>query len=220
MISLFGLLKKNVQAQDKLIDKYIDIPSDYTRLEYIEKNMESGHVNTNYIPTVSTRVNFSFMVNDWFSSTTNKLFGMDMYSGFSDAYVVGINAARKFYFYNYSSACTTDVTPTFNTKYEIDLSYGKAILNGTEYTLTPNQTEAKSNLPLYLFAVNVPSGVDQNYLRKELCGRIYRTKIYEGSRLKMDLIPVYNKKTQYYGFFDVVNNEFHQASNKTAFSGK
>lgn len=198
----------------------MDIPSNIEVLSYVEKNKNNGYVDLNYYACTVTKVKSSFMLTDWFSTTTNRIMGVDQ-SRAVGAFSFGINASssgRHIYGYLFSGSVNTGIVPKLNTKYDVELSMGNIILNSTVHSISdvdPDKPRAIESF--YLFKSNYPG--DSNSAKKELCGRIYRTKIWEGNQIVRDLIPAKNKTTGYYGFYDAYNKLFYPASNKTAFTG-
>lgn len=179
---------------------------EYTELEYLESTGEQ-YLALNYIPTEKTGLYIKVSTNgigDMIicgsrndATTHTRLYLSSTYSSSNQKEPL-ISIGRGTYMYLQADgsfiSMSSDLKVPFNTVYEqytnykdskvtkfIDSTRDITSVTIPELTFTPNQ-------PLFMFAGNI-AGV-ANYFYK---GRIYKSKVTEGDKVVMDLIPVLDK---------------------------
>jgi len=108
-------------------------------------------------------------------------------------------------------------TTAINTKYRLQFGAGYGYTqNGVKTNLGGNSNTATS-LHILMFAASAGSNSPYSWGGYGQ-GRIYTFKIYNGSTLVRDFVPVQNLKTGEYGMFDKVNHVFYGNAGSGAFT--
>lgn len=178
------------------------VDSSYTRLSYIESDGTSGsHLNTDLKAYTNTNLEIKFQPAAAFAAshhvimgscreTNSNNLGIDMYTA--------DDAASNGRIYTGSTFIEGNFTTGIN---EVKLNGTNCNVNGTDYTVTRGTFSYNYNL--YLFAE-----LHQSSARYRCAGRIYYVKIWRGTTLVGDFIPVLNNLTGEYGMLNLVNNTF------------
>lgn len=136
--------------------------------------------------TGSTKYETSVVLTNINQNNYNSLFGARIDHDGAEAYYIGITRNGVAYSCIGGNKKESLCSLSINTRYDIvsDPSTGW-IINGTTYNSAANNTSTRSLYNCYLYSLN-QSGINiENTAMK-----IYYFKIYEGSVLMMDLIPV------------------------------
>lgn len=177
------------------------LPSDYTRLNYIQSS-GSQYINTGITPTANTRVVMDFQLTT--ADTGNRaLFavaGQFSFRWYGSSSVFRSNGSDSKDFSNTISG--TD-------RHTVDKTATTCTLDGT-YSVT-NSAGSVSN-PLYLLAQNTGSGVS-NYASAKL----YSCKIYENGSLVRDFVPCTNASGTV-GLYDMANGAFYSNAGSGTFT--
>ena len=152
------------------------LPSGYTKLAYIQAT-GSQYINTRVTPGAATTVVADFQVTEKRSSN-NDIFG-----------VVGQFSFRQYAnssYFRTASGSTADFATSVDIldRHTVKKTMTETVVDDTASVTTTAATVSK---PLYLFAYNTGSGV-QNYGYL----KIYSCKIWDGDELVMDLTPCKN----------------------------
>ena len=180
--------------------------AEYTELEYLESD-GGQYIDLDYVPTAETGLYIKVSTNgqgDMIvcgsrndATTHTRLYLSSTYSSANQKEPL-ISIGRGTYMYLQSDGSlvtmTSDLKVPFNTVYEqytnymnskvtrfVDSTRDVTSVTIPELTFTPNQ-------PLFMFAGNI--GGVANYFYK---GRIYKSRVTEGNKVVMDLIPVLDK---------------------------
>lgn len=167
------------------------LPSGYTKLAYIQAT-GSQYINTRVTPGAATTVVADFQVTEKRSSN-NDIFG-----------VVGQFSFRQYAnssYFRTASGSTADFATSVDIldRHTVKKTMTETVVDDTASVTTTAATVSK---PLYLFAYNTGSGV-QNYGYL----KIYSCKIWDGDELVMDLTPCKNGAGTI-GLYDSVGAQF------------
>lgn len=181
----------------------------YDELEYIEST-GSQYINTNYLPTTDTRIVFDVQATDL--------------NGKWLAFYGCRNGSLSHQFALYSND---------GTRYRNNFGPDLGIYGGTPTTerilvdqtgpqlkinnaviITHPQTDLNSQDELFLLAVNTHGRIEF-----PIKARIYSCKIYTGSTLSLNLVPVRKKENGEIGLLDKVNNIFYKNYTTGSFIG-
>lgn len=172
------------------------LSSEYQQVEYIESS-GGQYIDTGVKGNNNTRADISFRtktvgnsqaVFGYFVGGYNKT--LFLYSSGDKHFQVGYGA-----FQNLSDSWVD------NTKYEISLSNGKIIINGTEMTIT-EASDFTTDENLLLFKISGSTGGGMPI-------QLYNFKIYNGDTLVRNFIPCYKISNNEIGLYDIVNNVFY-----------
>lgn len=187
--------------------EHVDSP--YTRLSYIESDGTTGsYLNTGIKAYTNTNLEIKFQSAAAFAAshhvimgccreTSSNNLGIDMYTA--------DDAASNGRVYTGSTNIEGNFTSGIN---EVALNGTTCTVNGTDYSVT--RSTFSYNYNIYLFAE-----LHQSSARYRCAGRIYYVKIWRGSTLVGDFIPVKNNQTNEYGFLNLVDDTFHTNTNIT-----
>ena len=201
------------------------IPSQYTRVEYIQSH------GTEYIDTTEYRTvteygsdNPNLSKDDFYikvKQDTNKN-GMPFGSCYTNKnsiwlYYYDSPKAINLYYYNKSGTqrSTSVLSPWDTNAHEINYRSGTVYCDGTKKsTLTISDVE-NSRYGLYLFSSRNNDGTPG----WKFTGKIYRFKWWKNKAVQYDMIPVYDTVSRKYGLYDMVSGQFFGNKGTGAFSG-
>lgn len=204
---------------------------DFVRVEYIE-NTSTAYINTGIKGNNNIKIDAVLLFN---ITAAQFVYG----SRRGDTMTASGNYAYLFYTNgtSYFGTCVgrtvsqiSDYIPETNKKYhlngtmrnlniiynDIDEETGEEVektINITNSDSTPASANEKVS---YIFNINSKSGISVN---NGLKGRVYSFKIYSGSTLVRDYIPMYQISTDTYGLWDRVTEEFYTSPNGVKFTG-
>lgn len=177
------------------------LPSAYEQLTYIESDSSHQYINLNYIPTMQTgvkaHVEYTSLASD------NYFIGCRDDSGNTRFWLGIAGNALRGAIGNWGSS---GIPAVANKKYLFTFNLNcdkKQGLDDNIKDLTMVE-EFEPERPMYLFAPN-NKGI-ANY--GSAC-KIYDCKIYEGSKLVMDLVPAKRKIDNIVGMYDLVTETFY-----------
>lgn len=204
---------------------------DFVRVEYIE-NTSSAYINTgvNVLNSKYFDIDISFSVlnrNNYIigqrkkdntitgsantmdgilvNTSNNFETGVAMTDAINTDYIVEVDKRYRI------SGDYKNVTVTYTEVDEEtseDTQQSFTITNGGVYTNNHNQI-------LYLFNINQPTFNTAN----AMCGKMYGCKLYNGTVLLRDFIPMYQISTDTYGLWDRVEKKFYTSPNGVKFTG-
>lgn len=173
---------------------YDSLPSGYILATYIEAS-GSQYIDTGVIPSTDIGIEVDFMLTtEQSSSSTGGIVSVEQVWP-SNMYSIDAWA------YRYGTAYKTH-TLTPNVKYHSVLQNGIFYQDGVAI-LTGANGKA-STIPLYMFAVNTPSGA-----KEYANARIYYCKLYSGGSLVRDYLPCVEEATGKIGMFDLQDGIFY-----------
>lgn len=181
----------------------------YYELEYIEST-GSQYINTNYIPKTNTRMVFDVQATD-LNGEWLTFYGCR--SGSLDQQFALYSNNKTRYRSNFGpDAGIYGGTPTTE-RILIDQTGPQLKINNTVIITHPS-IELNSQDALFLLAVNTHGRIEL-----PIKARIYSCKIYTGTNLSLDLIPVRKKENGEIGLLDKVNNVFYKNYTTGSFIG-
>lgn len=185
--------------------------SDYTMVEYI--NFTRGQIiNSGVIPTRDTTTQVTFKT----SIGETWLFGSRTSYNATDTYAMHLYTERNSLWYQIASASTPQQSYNFSgNKVTVKVDKNYMWVNGTQLNSTAFSSSgfATSSWPLYFGGINEKgSGTDRPF-----AGQIYDIKIWQGSTLVRDFVPVVRNSDRVAGFYDKVENKFYTNSGTGSF---
>lgn len=177
--------------------------SDYTMVEYI--NFTRGQIiNSGVIPTRDTTTQVTFKT----SIGETWLFGSRTSYNATDTYAMHLYTERNSLWYQIASASTPQQSYNFSgNKVTVKVDKNYMWVNGTQLNSTAFSSSgfATSSWPLYFGGINEKgSGTDRPFT-----GQIYDIKIWQGTTLVRDFVPVVRNSDRVAGFYDKVENKFY-----------
>lgn len=176
--------------------------SPYTMLSYIESDGTSGsHLNTGLRAYQNTGIDIKFNPAVEFTATHHVICGSCRETGSNNTGIdmyTPADATGNGTIYTGTTNITANFVAGDN---EVKLHGTTCNVNGTDYTVT--RQNLSYNYNLYLFAE-----LHQSSTRYRCAGRIYYVKIWRGTTLVGDFIPVLNNLTGEYGMLNLVDDTF------------
>lgn len=188
-----------------------DAVEEYQRVEYLD--FTGGQIiNSGVIPTRDTTTQVTFK-----TSTDGKwLFGSRTNYGSTDTYAMHLYTAGNSLWFQIASSSTPQQSYNFSgnkVTVKVDKNYmwvnGKQ-LNSTAFSSSGFTT---SSWPLYFGGINEKgSGTDRPFT-----GQIYDIKIWQGSTLVRDFVPVVRSRGGVAGMYDMVEGKFYANAGSGSF---
>ena len=178
---------------------------EYQVLDYIEMNGKQ-YIDTGYKGhTTKTRYETKIVPSD--VTTTQALFGSRNTVNISNGdnclvFIIGGNLRLDWV--NGDGRVPMNVAATVNTPYEINITRGKATVNGTQYTHTNSTQVAQSH---NFLIGNITNGSSATY-SNGFMGKLYYSKLYENDILVRDLVPCLRKTDGKVGMYDHITKTF------------
>lgn len=184
------------------------VPSGYTELEYLICD-GSQYIDTGIIGKSGIKVSGSFLLSE---SQTSQLVGSFNGTRF---YCLSFNSDVPRYGYINWYNATSAVSVGTKYSYTVDFSQGSQslVLNGSTVISSSEATSVNTNRALFLGCYN-DNGTPSEYF----IGRIYPTKIYDGSSLVADYVPAFSP-SGVAGFYDNVSSTFISSSGSAFVAG-
>lgn len=177
--------------------------SDYTMVEYINFTAKQL-INSGVVPTRDTTTQVTFKT----STDGTWLFGSRTSYGATDTYAMHLYTERNSLWYQIASASTPQQSYNFSgNKVTVKVDKNYMWVNGTQLNSTAFSSSgfATSSWPLYFGGINEKgSGTDRPFT-----GQIYDIKIWQGTTLVRDFVPVVRNSDRVAGFYDKVENKFY-----------
>lgn len=177
--------------------------SDYTMVEYINFTAKQL-INSGVVPTRDTTTQVTFKT----STDGTWLFGSRTSYGATDTYAMHLYTERNSLWYQIASASTPQQSYNFSgNKVTVKVDKNYMWVNGTQLNSTAFSSSgfATSSWPLYFGGINEKgSGTDRPF-----AGQIYDIKIWQGTTLVRDFVPVVRNSDRVAGFYDKVENKFY-----------
>lgn len=164
------------------------LPAIYERIEYIV-NEVGAYFDTDYVIQINPKVEITYRCR---TNADSDLFGF--VNGIQYVYNPSDikNAYLKYNFKSTSVNITSDISNPIAVSYSNELIYNETVKYKFEYS----DTVKEHSIFLYK-SRGVSAPVE-----------VYKMNIYDGDILKCSLLPVKNKETNVYGFYDVIRNRF------------
>lgn len=175
------------------------LPAIYERIEYIV-NEVGAYFDTDYIIQINPKVEITYHCR---TGSDSDLFGF--VNGIQYVYnPFGIkNAYLKYNFKSTFVNITSDISNPIAVSYSNELIYNETVKYKFEYS----DTVKEHSIFLYK-SRGVSAPVE-----------VYKMNIYDGDILKCSLLPVKNKETDVYGFYDVIRNRFFTSQTNKKLNG-
>ncbi len=202
---------KPYQSQTYPIYLGANLPSNYTKVEYIQSS-GTQYIDTNYKPTTNDRVECSM---EYTTLSNQSIYGT--YSG--DVLEVFGNSVTNMWEYRDNTAWVSSTSSTSaNTKYDVEFYYGRSnqylkVNNEIVVSSTHSFTNATSSINAYIFGRNNNNSVQANAYIK-----LYSMKIYSNEVLVRNFIPCYRNSDNEIGLYDLVNNTFYTNAGTETFA--
>lgn len=185
--------------------------SDYTMVEYI--NFTRGQIiNSGVIPTRDTTTQVTFKT----SIGETWLFGSRTSYNSTDTYAMHLYTESNSLWYQIASASTPQQSYNFSgNKVTVKVDKNYMWMNGTQLNSTAFSSSGftTSSWPLYFGGINSSgSGTDRPF-----AGQIYDIKIWQGTTLVRDFVPVVRNSDGVAGLYDKVENKFYTNSGTGSF---
>lgn len=189
-----GYLRRNLINQQNNL-----LPAIYERIEYIVNDV-GAYFNTDYVIQINPKVEITYQCN---TNNDSDLFGF--INGIQYVYnPAGIkNAYLKYNFKSTSVNITSDISNPIAVSYSNELIYNETVKYKFEYS----DTVKEHSIFLYK-SRSVSAPVE-----------VYKMNIYDGDILKCSLLPVKNKETNVYGFYDVIRHRFFTSQTSKKLNG-
>ena len=193
-------------VKEILIPSPDDIPG-YTRVEYVQSTNNDCSVDLGFIPTTATKIDLDFMITKCNYTGWSPFFGVR--GANTNTYFAGfINGTSTKFSPNYGGfdpGNNSTVTISLNVKHNIRNNAGTFYFDNTFYSvISTTNTLVTSTQTFSLFCTHNTDG----YYTRNIEMRVYSLKIYEGSSLIRNLVPVKNS-SNVYGLYDLVNSVFY-----------
>lgn len=189
-----GYLRRNLINQQNNL-----LPAIYERIEYIV-NEVGAYFDTDYIIQINPKVEITYHCR---TGSDSDLFGF--VNGIQYVYnPSGIkNAYLKYNFKSTPVNITSDISNPIAVSYSNELIYNETVKYKFEYS----DTVKEHSIFLYK-SRSVSAPVE-----------VYKMNIYDGDILKCSLLPVKNKETNVYGFYDVIRHRFFTSQTSKKLNG-
>ena len=189
-----GYLRRNLINQQNNL-----LPAIYERIEYIV-NEFGAYFDTDYVIQINPKVEITYRCR---TNADSDLFGF--VNGIQ--YVYNPFGIKRIYLkYNFKSTSvniTLDTTNPITVSFSNELIYNETVKYKFEY----NDTVKDHSIFLYK-SRNVSAPTE-----------VYKMDIYDGDILKCSLLPVKNKETNVYGFYDIIRNRFFTSQTSKKLKG-
>lgn len=168
---------------------------------YLQSDANSW-INTGVNPTSTTNFEMKYSINSISAETVFFGNGTHGYYNQGNNYSLDMNASGKLlYTFKSNGYYTSDYVATANTPFVVRLFGNNFYINDTAYDAY--RASSHANIPLYLFCRNLNNAPGTG----RYAGRLYYCKIYDGTTVIRDFVPVSYDGTL--GLLDRVNMQFY-----------
>ena len=184
--------------------------ADYKKIESL-KFTGKEYINTGVIPTANTKVEATFK-----TSTNEKwLFGSRTAYGNADTYALYLVTGSNSIWFQYAGTGPSQksVSAYSGQKSTITVNNNSIYWNGTLLSTFSVGTLSSATYPMFLGDINNNGAKDG----RSFVGDIYSFKIWEGSTLIRDFVPVVRSSDGVAGLWDSVEGKFYQSSSSKQF---
>lgn len=189
-----GYLRRN------LINQYNNLlPAIYERIEYIV-NEVGAYFDTDYVIQINPKVEITYHCR---TVSDSDLFGF--VNGIQYVYNPS-NIKNAYLKYNFKSTfvnITSNISSPIVVSYSNELIYNETVKYKFEYSDTVKDHS------IFLYKSRGNSAPVE----------VYKMNIYDGDILKCSLLPVKNKETNVYGFYDIIRNRFFTSQTSKKLNG-
>lgn len=189
-----GYLRRNLINQQNNL-----LPAIYERIEYIVNDV-GAYFDTDCVIQISPKVKITYRCR---TNADSDLFGF--VNGIQYVYnPAGIkNAYLKYNFKSTSVNITSNISNPISIIYSNELIYNEIVKYKFEFSDTVN------NHSIFLYKSRSASAPVE----------VYKMDIYDSNILKCSLLPIRNKETNVYGFYDIIRNRFFTSQTNKKLNG-
>ncbi|GEM_PF-1749269 len=180
-----------------------DVVEEYQRVEHLDFT-GSQYINTGIIPTANTKVETTFKT----STNSRWLFGSRTSTSATNIYAVYFNSATLLWYQIRMSGDAKSVDNYFNKISYLTTTRSEFILNGKTTSGFGTDALGSSTWPMYIGSVNTAGKADGTSGR-HFVGELYSFKIWDGTTLVRDFVPVVRSRDGVAGLYDMVENKFY-----------
>ncbi len=189
----------------------------YTMVEYIEAN-GGAWLDTGFNPDSNTTVDATIMMTG--NNNHQTLFGARNAVSGTPAFSLceGHDKNTNLLYYYGAAGQWYEMgkkSLTRDVSYDVHLGPDAVTVSNDFFSSTTPSAEFSVDVSLYIFAYHHDSDV----VYGDTQGRIYSFRIYDGSTLVRDYIPVYDATNGVYGLYDLVNGNFISSIGTAQFTG-
>lgn len=182
-----------------------DAVEEYKRVEHLDFT-GSQYINTGIIPTANIKTESSFVA----KSGDKWLFGSRTSYGSSDIYAFHITSGTEVWYQikTNNTSPTRNVAAYFNNKSSLSTSRSAFTFNGQTFSGLGTDALATSTWPMYIGSINTAGKADGGGGRN-FVGELYSFKIWDGTTLVRDFVPVVRSRDGVAGLYDMVGHKFY-----------
>ena len=182
-----------------------DAVEEYKRVEHLDFT-GGQYINTGIIPTANIKTESSFVA----KSGDKWLFGSRTSYGSSDIYAFHITSGTEVWYQikTNNTSPTRNVAAYFNNKSSLSTSRSAFTFNGQTFSGLGTDALATSTWPMYIGSINTAGKADGGGGRN-FVGELYSFKIWDGTTLVRDFVPVVRSRDGVAGMYDMVENKFY-----------
>lgn len=188
-----------------------DSVEEYQRVEHLDFT-GSQYINTGYIPNTNTKVETTFKT----STNSRWLFGSRTSTSATDIYAVYFNSATLLWYQIRTSGNAKSVDNYFNKISYLTTTRSEFILNGKTTSGFGTDALGSSTWPMYIGSVNTAGKADGTSGR-HFVGELYSFKIWDGTTLVRDFVPVVRSRDGVAGLYDMVGHKFYANAGSGSF---
>lgn len=201
-----------------------EIPSSYTRLEYIQGNAETAidgpYINTNIKVTEKTKITVDFQFINFDNHNAANIFGVrnkassNSPSSFGFVWKRDDNLSKEYFRYDFNgkNVILSDTADTLFDRHVIVCESNRVTLDSKTYTINMTVSNFTQSYDLYLLANNSGGNLGE-------CAnaRIYSCKIEDPKTgVNVNFVPCKRLSDGTAGFFDTVEGAFYSSANSSS----
>ena len=190
-----------------------DAVEEYKRVEHLDFT-GGQYINTGIIPTANIKTESSFVA----KSGDKWLFGSRTSYGSSDIYAFHITSGTEVWYQikTNNTSPTRNVAAYFNNKSSLSTSRSAFTFNGQTFSGLGTDALATSTWPMYIGSINTAGKADGGGGRN-FVGELYSFKIWDGTTLVRDFVPVVRSRDGVAGLYDMVGHKFYANAGSGSF---
>lgn len=189
-----GYLRRNLISQQNNL-----LPTIYEKVDYVV-NEVGAYFDTDYVIQINPKVEITYQCR---TNGDSDLFGFvnGIQYVYNPAYFK--NAYLKYNFKSYS------INVTDNIYIPITISFSNQLIQNGIVKYKFDYSNTVNNHSIFLYKSRGNSAPTE----------VYKMNIYDGDILKCSLVPVKNKETDVYGFYDIIRHRFFTSQTSKKLNG-